>query len=943
MDFAFGKITATHDTYWTYNYFYSVTNQWITAGIPLGWNPYTGGGQPLSLFSNYFLHGPVFFFSKVFLFLNWTISHEQLFSLIWVFNHLWICTGMYLLLYLQLNYSIPSLFGMVSLLFGGLFSAELASPTGYNILTFLPYLLFSIILFWKHGKATGIYLFFALLGLGVNYYNPVYLFIYLLVLLFSYLLVNIFNIRKNIGKLFGLIKGKPYRCVIASILFVIPAAPFIYSYFEMESYVSPTRGFTLRGQTVSNAGFQQPAVASLESYKVLYDWDINDFFLNTHTSFYIGLLPCIIFFVAIFFLIKSAEFRKKYAVFVLSVVFLVLLGVGGSSPIPAWSLLENLPLFNMVRHTFHFARGAAFLLILISAGALLQFIKIKNFSCLNFQAKISWQALVLFVLLILHLGSLIYFSNMRIRNLPVNISSVAPKEEIRLKGFTYPSEWSLYSRESSPIPFDLTSIVQKKSILTNPNPEFNFLLHKDFIPFIRNVSRENYRDGFFVRPFEYQLYKKDLLLPVSVNRDLTVFNTSLGFRKNTYSPIYATLESNSTENTAKNIYKAIDGDFNSYWKVDKTKMKDSFTWLSITFPTEIKIYGIRITPHKIDELWRNDKAEIQVSRDGKKWELLQKLDLRGAIVNTSNAFILFPFKTAVTGRYCRLWVDDNNFTSLAEIEVIDDPVIDTNVILPSKKAEVLNMSNVIVKASSHYLAQTEDLAFDNDISTFWHMNVPPEDSHWISIDFQISQTFNGVQLIPRQDESQMWDSFGQMDSKFELQVSENGEVWTSIPQKRSAYNKSILISFSKMISTKHARFIIHDKSRKFLSLAEIQFVRLPEGFFEGVSFPSAEVGNVEPLESNNPNKIYLKVHAEKDANLVRFENYHRGWKVYLDNKQIALQKFGPNLQLIPIPAGNHEVRMEFSSWYNAIAWIHVWFFLFTFLWFVIYLAGYKTA
>jgi hypothetical protein len=65
--------------------------------------------------------------------------------------------------------------------------------------------------------------------------------------------------------------------------------------------------------------------------------------------------------------------------------------------------------------------------------------------------------------------------------------------------------------------------------------------------------------------------------------------------------------------------------------------------------------------------------------------------------------------------------------------------------------------------------------------------------------------------------------------------------------------------------------------------------------------------------------------------------------VYLDNRQVALQKVGPNLQLIPIPAGNHEVRMEFYSWYNAIAWLHVWFFLFTFLWFVIYLAGYKTA
>ena len=452
------------------------------------------------------------------------------------------------------------------------------------------------------------------------------------------------------------------------------------------------------------------------------------------------------------------------------------------------------------------------------------------------------------------------------------------------------------------------------------------------------MSREDYDNGFFIRPPEYQLYKKDLLLPTVIGSETAALYTNLGFRKkNTYSPIYATIESNATENTAKNFYKTIDGDFNSYWQVDKTKKKDSFTWLSIIFPAEVKIHGVRITPHKIGELWSNDRAEIQISRDGKKWEPLQKLNLRDALVNSSNASLLFPFKAAVTARFFRVWVDDKKFSSLTEIELIDEPIRATHIILPSQKMDILNMSNAVVKASSRYLAHTEDSAFDGNINTFWHVNVPPEDSHWISVEFPVSRTFNSVQFVPRQDESQMWDSFRKMDSKVELQVSENGEEWTPIPQKRAAYNKAFLFSLGKMVTTKHARFLIHDKNRKFLSVAEIQFVVISDHDIAAMYLPLTNIGQIEILESNNPNKIYLKIHSDSDANLVRLENYHSGWKAYIDKKESAIQKFGPNLQLIPIPAGFHDVYLEFSSWYDAIAWVHVYFSLFTFLGLIIFL------
>jgi hypothetical protein len=976
-DFVFAKVTASHDTYWALTYWYSLIRQWVTEGVSLGWNPYLGGGQPLYLFSNYILQAQVFVSAKLFLWFNWDFSNEQFFSLVWTFNHLFLVTGVYLFFCLRFKSVIFGLFGMSTFLLGGLFWSELFQFCGWYFTAYYwPLLLFLIILFWKYEQQWGLYLFFSFLGIAINYYIPSYLVAYFLLFLISYFLVNVHSTKYIFNKLYRIFKEKPYALPISIFLFLMASATFFYTCFEMQAYVSPTRCFAFLGQIASNYGFQPSCIAPLKSTLTLFDSHIytNSTYLNhlwlyaTHTYFYIGLLPFVTFLIAVYFLFVSSAFRKRTGVLFVGAVLLIILAAGDEFPMPLWKWLHTILPFNTIRHTFPFARMASFLLIIIAFEGLRELLE----KCAPLYQKEHYlgssysrlQIGIISALLIIHILSLAIFS----LRMPAKLDSI-PKYS--LSKFQYPNEWRQYGTVLSPIPMDLTPLVTKEAIWTHLDYNSMFLLNKDFIPILRYATREYFSNGLFFHQLDNKLHKKDFLLPIMEHgkiNNLSDMYSKFGLgRKNTFSPIYATVETNAEEKTVINSYKAIDGNFNSYWKIDKAKKRDSITWLSITFPDEIKCYGIRITPHKASELWRDKRAKIQISKHGKEWKDLLKLDLSAAIANNDNLSFLFPLNTPVTGHYFRLWVEDENFTSLSEIEFIDEPIIDKEFMLSINEIDIVNVDivevdNLIVSDSSHHETNTGELAFDGNLSTFWHVAVPPtSDTHSISIKFPTFSTFNGVQFTPRQDESQMWGDEAKLpcakilggvenagrtgckDYKLILQTSRNGKKWIDVEviQEELAYGKKYLFALKNSITTKYIRLCMHDLSRKFLSVAEIQFVRLSKDSIEESSPLLGVVGTVEPLVSNNPNKIYLKVHAEKDANLVRLENYHRGWRVYVDSKEVAMQKFGPNLQLIPISAGDHKVYLEFSSYYNTLVWLHVWFYMIVFLCFIIYLAKLK--
>lgn len=977
LDFILGKVTVYHDTYWNIAVNFSLIRQWVLGGVSLGWNPYLGGGQPLSLFSNYFLYAPVFIFTKIFLWLGWNFSPGEFFSLIWIFNHLWICTGVYLFFHLWFNSSFFGFLGAGTMLLGGLFASDLAAPFFY-VIGPLPYLLFSIVLFWKFGRWFGLYLFAAFLGITLNYYNPVYTVSFLFILLVCYLLMNRFAMKFIFYRLLSFIKAKPYGLVLAALLFIVPAAPFFHTYFEMGDYVSPTRGFTLRGQTVSNTGAQGSTDVPFESLRVMSDGNIQDMFLTTHTFFYIGILSYAALFLSVPLFLISPKFRARAGFLILSASLLALMAMGQSSPVPLWKLLQNIPIFHMIRHTFGYAKMVTFLVIIIGLEGIratiypldlslyskisnrhlkkflyqlpwimlgfIIFKKVGNINLIGLEAfyfpvvifaLIAWWAATLhyfpkkiipiaFLLLIgVHSLELILFSHDRVKILP-GLSEISPEP------FKYSSKWSLYGIKSSTNVFDLDPMLQKEAVWFHRNPSYVLMINRDFIPFLRAATQEDlYQIG--------KRHPKDILLPKDLNNGdaLAALYKELGFTKKiTYAPLYATPETNYPVPHFHDIYGAINGKYNFYWEVDKKANEDPYTWLSITFPAEITVYGIRITPYKATDLWRGEQAKMQVSPNGEDWNTVKRLDLRKTDFNGSNRPVLFPLPAPVKAKYFRLWVDGRQFASLAQIELIDEPLgrikaVQNSPLLPLEKDDT---NSGLLRASSFDYVYSGKVLSDRNLDTFLRINDPNDAfTSWISIEFPRPKTFNSILIIPAKEIRFLSYLPG------ELQISDDGKQWDTVKQLGiDGYNAGYYY-LNQKVTARHVRLQLKGVSitgpNAGYSIAELRFAELPEVKAEG----SGGIGRVEAQPSADPNRIYLKIHAEKDADLIRMENYNKGWNAYIDNQKVVMQKFGPNLQLIPIRAGDHEVRLEFHSWYNILAWSHVCFVAFIWLLLALYL------
>jgi len=148
-DFIIGNEVTYHDTAWTLESWTALMQQWIDSGVSLGWNPYWGAGQPFSLYNNISDVIPMVAFAYLFKALGLKFTPLIFFNLIWLFGYLNICTGSLLLFRLVYKKRLICLLGFFTLLFGGLFYSDAGEPLGAFILSFLPYLVFLIIIFYK--------------------------------------------------------------------------------------------------------------------------------------------------------------------------------------------------------------------------------------------------------------------------------------------------------------------------------------------------------------------------------------------------------------------------------------------------------------------------------------------------------------------------------------------------------------------------------------------------------------------------------------------------------------------------------------------------------------------------------------------------------------------------------------------------------------------------
>lgn len=345
-----GKIHAFHDTRYSYEIPLIIFKQWLDKPIPIGWNPYMNGGEPLYLYSNIFLWAPWVFFCSVNKVIN--LDPHTLFNMFWIFLFINFCVGGLLLFYVLYENFKVSLFSFIVLINSGMFFVNLAEPAGLPTMYYFPYILFCIISSLKTKTGYGLALAVIFLGAALNHYLPHYLLLVLCVFLSS---MCIF-LRKPF-----ILKSQYKIILCALVISLLAASPALFGYREMRNYVSPTRGGLLPAGAMKfgQTGQQRSFRATFLDYKILIVP-----IKYIHHAFYIGIVPLL------FIPFAFIGWRDRFIpIFFMSTIATLFLGTGNNF----WGyrfLVKYIPGFNFIRHSFGLAQFVGFFLICLSGYGL---------------------------------------------------------------------------------------------------------------------------------------------------------------------------------------------------------------------------------------------------------------------------------------------------------------------------------------------------------------------------------------------------------------------------------------------------------------------------------------------------------------------------------------------------------------------------------------------
>jgi len=78
-----------------------------------------------------------------------------------------------------------------------------------------------------------------------------------------------------------------------------------------------------------------------------------------------------------------------------------------------------------------------------------------------------------------------------------------------------------------------------------------------------------------------------------------------------------------------------------------------------------------------------------------------------------------------------------------------------------------------------------------------------------------------------------------------------------------------------------------------------------------------------PAERPDPNSVLARVNTPRDGFFVRLENFHRGWKAFIDGKETRIYRANYAFQAIRVPKGEHELLFKFSTIYPWLFYTHV--------------------
>ncbi len=94
--------------------------------------------------------------------------------------------------------------------------------------------------------------------------------------------------------------------------------------------------------------------------------------------------------------------------------------------------------------------------------------------------------------------------------------------------------------------------------------------------------------------------------------------------------------------------------------------------------------------------------------------------------------------------------------------------------------------------------------------------------------------------------------------------------------------------------------------------------RFPQGVGASNTGNPVRADETASLESYAPGEIRVRVKADAPRLLVISEGWTSDWKVYIDGKPAAIYRTNYMIQGVPVPAGEHEVRLAYEP--DSFAW-----------------------
>ena len=852
MDFLMGEIDFCHDAFNGYQYYFNFIRQWWESDISFGWNPFLHAGQSLAILSNLILWVPAVLVSEFSGLLDIHLTPFQFSK--WVFLAIFFHASSGLTLLIQLVYRNKwvTFFANTTFLFGGLFINNLhqAWPTLFAFpLTYILFLFFHAL---RKNNWTSLILFSLLLGSTLNHYIPMYVAFTVFVLLFFTALH--FKRFKNWLKRMEIKKNWPLLvgCVF---LFLIAAGPMIFSYFEMENQASPTRGFTIRGQLTATFEGEQAGVASpFITYAAFFDrgWNPDHHsVVKWHHAGYLGIVPY--FFLYLFPYLFIRNFPSR--VIILTGLTLMIVSFGKNTFVWVW-LVDNFPLFNMVRHPAGFSSIVHLLSIFIAAGCL----KLMSYHILTARRMI----------LPILLGIYFIYKSVDVLSheaLPfVLVGSCLVGSLINLNQFLRTRavlRWAFLGL----IVFNLLDL----STFTHNSLKLDRFVDEGRLKILHEESFENLSS----------LSSSEGLFP------------QFGFGQ-----------------TGKNA--ALEAAFHN-----NSETKGSYS---------IKIYP---SDEGVASLWLNLPATKQLM------EKFINVEVAIKSKNQEQDSIFVDIQDDLSPISAHFYENSGDWEK-----------IEARKYIPSDVKYILISLNVL--ASSSAPVYFDDLKVTLE-------DIPKEDV----IDFR---PFEYINHNPRRGLCSLDD--------YELSPMEYPATWISVcdPCPEFLPLQVMPVIDKELVWSHHTAdymFMMDmDFSRFFLGLIQPEykesgnfsgnlFYLIPSIYYwepENLSFiqnPSGKnfprkinlktSGNVHQNYSYTPNSISVLTESDHNGVLLRMENFHKGWKAYVDGKETPIFKIKPNFQAIQIPEGNHFVQFEFSSPFNFLVHLSIystiagWFFMLAWL------------